>query len=206
MARRGVRATCFADSNSPETGFWDIWNRHSSPLGRNAASPWKCGPWSRAPPSWKFGTLHEPGMRCTRPESAVKRLILTPMPHPVSTRLKGSQFHRYGGGHSEENLPFGHTTPVVRSADETLPHAEFGKLPSNFNAKKYPPTHPTGEARLEHGARGGYRGRIPWPGRGRSQRTRDPIGRRQKAKSYQHPNEVGRPLMARQPTPRSRTS
>ena len=29
---------------------------------------------------------------------------------------------------------------------------------------------------LKHVARGGYHGSIPWPGRGRSQRTRDPIG------------------------------
>lgn len=29
---------------------------------------------------------------------------------------------------------------------------------------------------LKHSARGGYRGSIPWPGRGRSQHTRDPIG------------------------------
>ena len=39
---------------------------------------------------------------------------------------------------------------------------------------------------LKHGARGGYRGSIPWPGRGRSQRTRDPIGRWAQARSYQH--------------------
>ncbi len=95
----------------------------------------------------------------------------------VSTRLKGRQFHRYGGGHSEEKLPFGHTTPLVRSADETLPHAEFGKFRSNINANRYPPAHPTGERVLKGGARGGCRGSIPWPGGGRSQRTRDPIGR-----------------------------
>ena len=60
----------------------------------------------------------------------------------VSTRLKGRQFHRYGGGHSEEKLPFGHTTPLVRSSDETLPHAEFGKFRSNINANRYPPGAP----------------------------------------------------------------
>jgi hypothetical protein len=38
---------------------------------------------------------------------------------------------------------------------------------------------------LKHSARRGYRGSIPWPGRGRSQRTRDPIGRRHEAKTYQ---------------------
>ena len=38
---------------------------------------------------------------------------------------------------------------------------------------------------LKHSARDGYRGSIPWPGRGRSQRTRDPIGRCHLAKSYQ---------------------
>jgi hypothetical protein len=39
---------------------------------------------------------------------------------------------------------------------------------------------------LKHGARGGYCESIPWPVRGRSQRTRDPIGRWAQAKSYQH--------------------
>ncbi len=39
---------------------------------------------------------------------------------------------------------------------------------------------------LKHGAHGGYPGSTPWPGRGRSQRTRDPIGRCAQANSHLH--------------------
>jgi hypothetical protein len=34
-----------------------------------------------------------------------------------------------------------------------------------------------GEAMVNYSARGGHRGSVPWPGRGRSQRARNPIGR-----------------------------
>ena len=95
----------------------------------------------------------------------------------VSTGLKRNQFRRFGGSHSDEKVAFGHTNMPAGCTGEPPPHSKPGKFRPNINASNYPPAHPTGEAMLKHGARGGYRGSIPWPGRGRSQRTRDPIGR-----------------------------
>jgi hypothetical protein len=70
------------------------------------------------------------------------------------------------------------TLTCLRGAQVSLPpHSKPDKFRPNIIASNYPPAHPTIVAMLEDGARGGYRGSIPWPGRGRSQRTRDPIGR-----------------------------
>jgi len=95
----------------------------------------------------------------------------------VSTGLKGSQFHRFGGSHSAKKYAFGHTKAPAGSASEILPRSNFGRSQRTINANRYPPAHPRGETMLKRGALGGYRGSILWPGRGRSQRTRDPIGR-----------------------------
>ena len=95
----------------------------------------------------------------------------------VSTGLKGNQFRRFGGSHSDEKVAFGHTNVPAGRTRELPQHSKPGKFRPKINASNYPPAHPTREAMLKHSARGGYRGSIPWPGRGRSQRTRDPIGR-----------------------------
>jgi hypothetical protein len=95
----------------------------------------------------------------------------------VSIGLKGDQFHRFGGSHSDEKVALGHTNVPAGRTGGPPPHSKPDKFRPNINPSNYPPAHPTGEAILKYDARGGYRGSIPWPGRGRSQRTRDPSGR-----------------------------
>src|SRR5208337_2454498 len=95
----------------------------------------------------------------------------------VSTGLEGAQFRRFEGNHRDENVDFGHTNAPMGPTVEALSYSRPGKSRPNINASNYLPAHPTGKAMLKHGVRSGYRGSIPWPGRGRSQRTRDPIGR-----------------------------
>jgi tetratricopeptide (TPR) repeat protein len=63
-----------------------------------------------------------------------------------------------------------------KTVDLTLPSCTPMRLGLTQD-KQLPSAHPAAEVMLEHSARAGYRGSIPWPGRGRSQRTRDPISR-----------------------------
>ena len=96
---------------------------------------------------------------------------------------KGTNFAGWEGATRMRNLLSG-TPTCLRGVHMNLPpNSRPGKFRLHINASNYPPAHPTGEAILKHGARGGYRGSIPWPGRGRSQRTRDPIGRVTKRKA-----------------------
>jgi hypothetical protein len=85
----------------------------------------------------------------------------------VSIGLKGDQFHRFGGSHSDEKVGLGHTNVPAGRTGGPPPHSKPDKFRPDINPSNYPPAHPTGEAMLKHGARGGDRGSIPWLDRSR---------------------------------------
>jgi hypothetical protein len=85
-----------------------------------------------------------------RLENAIVRRQSPMIYDPVSTGLKGNQFLRFGGSHSNERVAFGYTNTRAGHRVNLPTHSEPGKLQSNINATNYPPAHPASKAILKH--------------------------------------------------------
>ena len=93
----------------------------------------------------------------------------------VSADRKGNHFRRFRGNQLRQDGPSGNTSPPPLQQAQPLVTEPFPRYDSvSVRTSSYPPAHSTGAVMMKHSARCGYHGSIPWPGRGRSQRTRDP--------------------------------
>jgi hypothetical protein len=96
-------------------------------------------------------------------------------PQNLRIRLASAFWHRL------KREPFGGLVDPIRATAPCRQHATPPPRPAQRHLnefyshglhlsqdKQLPPAHPTGEARLKHGARGSCRGSTPWPGCARS--------------------------------------